>query len=173
MTVVPCHPERSEGSVWMGVEMLRCPRFIGGTAVGGVAAMAFVFSEPARRWKSKQRRGDDREQQCKEKHPETCHLLRKIGTYEMEAATHMNFLVPGFGDVPILTHKHYEALSTFTPENLLREARRQKGLPVGNVPTICVFDPDGALVENLHATGRAQRHPTWACYHTVSDHVVH
>ncbi len=85
----------------------------------------------------------------------------------------MNFLVPGFGDAPILTHKHYEALSTFTPENLLREARRQKGLPVGNVPAICVFDPDGDFVEYLHATGRAQHHPTWACYHTVLDTFVH
>src|SRR5437667_6210274 len=57
MTVVPCHPERSEGSVWMGLEMLRCPRFIVHPAVGVVAGMAFIFSEPARRWKSKQRRG--------------------------------------------------------------------------------------------------------------------
>src|SRR5438034_3627349 len=56
MTVVPCHPERSEGSVWMGLEMLRCPRFIVHPAVGVVAGMAFIFSEPARRWKSKQRR---------------------------------------------------------------------------------------------------------------------
>jgi len=30
---------------------------------------------------------------------------------------------------PILSHKHYSARSTFTPESLLREARRQKGLP--------------------------------------------
>jgi uridine phosphorylase len=79
----------------------------------------------------------------------------------------------GFRDVPILTYKHYDTPSVFTPENLLREARRQKGLPVGNVPTICVFDPDGDFVEYLHATGRAQRHPTWACYHTVLDTFVH
>ena len=84
----------------------------------------------------------------------------------------MNSLVPGFGDAPILTHKHYEALSTFTPENLLREARRQKGLPLGAVPAICVFDPDGDLVDFLHAAGRARRHPTWACYHTVLDTFV-
>jgi len=30
---------------------------------------------------------------------------------------------------PILSHKHYSAASAFKPENLLREARRQKSLP--------------------------------------------
>ncbi len=35
-----------------------------------------------------------------------------------------------------------------------------------------VFDPDGDLVDFLHATGRASRHPTWACYHTVLDTFV-
>ena len=73
----------------------------------------------------------------------------------------------GFMDAPILNHKHYEADSVFTPQNLLREARRQKGLEQGRVPVICVFDPDGDLVDYLHATGRAQRHLTWACYHTT------
>ncbi|GAC1630838.1 MAG: hypothetical protein NVS4B11_30740 [Ktedonobacteraceae bacterium] len=73
------------------------------------------------------------------------------------------------GFAPILLHKDYAAPSVFTVENLLREARRQKGLPLGEVPPICVLDPDGDLVEYLHATDRAQRHPTWACYHTVLD----
>jgi len=45
----------------------------------------------------------------------------------------------------------YEAPSLFTPQNLLREARRQKGLPEGQVPAICVFDPDGDLVDFLQA----------------------
>ncbi len=73
---------------------------------------------------------------------------------------------------PLLTHKRYDAPSVFTPENLLREARRQKGLAVGQVPAICVLDPDGDLVDYLHATGRAHRHPTWACYHTTLDTFV-
>jgi hypothetical protein len=34
------------------------------------------------------------------------------------------------------------------------------------VPAVCVIDPDGDLVEYLHASGAAERHPTWACYHT-------
>src|SRR6266699_4253107 len=68
---------------------------------------------------------------------------------------------------PLFAPRDYEALSMFTPQNLLREARRQKRLPEGRVPAVCVFDPDGDLVEFLQATGRTRRHPTWACYHTV------
>jgi uridine phosphorylase len=71
--------------------------------------------------------------------------------------------------VPILKSKYYDAPSVFTPENLLREARRQKGLTFGQVPSICVLDPDGDLVDYLHTTKRARRHPTWACYHTALD----
>jgi len=74
---------------------------------------------------------------------------------------------------PLLTHKHYDTSSVFTPENLLREARRQKGLAFGQIPIICVLDPDGDLVDYLHTTGRARRHPTWACYHTTLDTFVH
>jgi hypothetical protein len=66
---------------------------------------------------------------------------------------------------PILSHKHYSAGSTFTPESLLREARRQKGLPSPAVPEVCVLDPDGDIVRYLRAAGRAERHPGWACYH--------
>ena len=79
----------------------------------------------------------------------------------------------GFMDAPILNHKHYQASSVFTPQNLLREARRQKGLEQGRVPAICVLDPDGDLVDYLHASGRAHRHHTWACYHTTLDTFVH
>jgi uridine phosphorylase len=67
---------------------------------------------------------------------------------------------------PILSHKHYEAPSAFKPENLLREARRQRGLPAIDVPEICILDPDGDIVRHLRAIGRADRHPGWACYHT-------
>src|SRR6202030_4091902 len=73
----------------------------------------------------------------------------------------------GITDVPLLKNKYYDASSVFTPDSLLREARRQKRLPVGDVPPICVLDPDGDLVDYLHATGRARRHQSWACYHTV------
>ena len=67
---------------------------------------------------------------------------------------------------PILAHKHYNAASVFKPENLLREARRQKGLSSANVPEICILDPDGDMVRHLRAAGLASPHPGWACYHT-------
>ena len=68
---------------------------------------------------------------------------------------------------PILHEKYYHNPSIFTPENLLREARRQKGVREQSVPAICVLDPDGDLVDYLLATAQAKRHPTWACYHTT------
>ncbi|GAC1464275.1 MAG: nucleoside phosphorylase [Gemmatimonadaceae bacterium] len=67
---------------------------------------------------------------------------------------------------PIVGAKSYDSPSAFTPENLLREARRQKHLGVGPVPDVCVLDPDGDIVRHLRATGRARRHALWACYHT-------
>jgi uridine phosphorylase len=73
---------------------------------------------------------------------------------------------------PLFAPRDYEATSLFTPQSLLREARRQKGLPEGCVPAICVFDPDGDLVDFLQATGRTRRHPAWACYHTVLETFV-
>ena len=68
---------------------------------------------------------------------------------------------------PILTAKHYDEPSIFTPENLLREARRQKGIPEQPVPETCILDPDGDLVDYLLTTEQAKQHPTWACYHTT------
>jgi uridine phosphorylase len=67
---------------------------------------------------------------------------------------------------PILEDKDHAEPSAFTPENLLREARRQKGLPIARVPGVCVLDPDGDIVRELLQTGRARRDPSWACYHT-------
>jgi uridine phosphorylase len=67
---------------------------------------------------------------------------------------------------PILAHKDYGAASAFKPENLLREARRQKNLPEVPVPEICILDPDGDMVRYLCDAGLAVRHAGWACYHT-------
>jgi uridine phosphorylase len=67
---------------------------------------------------------------------------------------------------PILQRKRYGAASAFTPEGLLREARRQKGIAPASIPAVCVLDPDGDIVRQLTRTGRAQRDPGWACYHT-------
>lgn len=67
---------------------------------------------------------------------------------------------------PILNNKGYSAPSAFTPDNLLREARRQNSIPLGAVPKICVLDPDGDIVSHLKETEQAHRNPYWACYHT-------
>lgn len=73
---------------------------------------------------------------------------------------------------PLLAYKHYAAPTAFTPEALLREVRRQKGIAVGTVPPVCVLDPDGDLVRRLTYQGRGQVDPTWACYHTELVRVI-
>jgi uridine phosphorylase len=67
---------------------------------------------------------------------------------------------------PLLRDKHYDATSIFRPENLLREARRQKEVGAGPIPEVCVLDPDGDILKHLQKTRRAERNPNWACYHT-------
>ena len=67
---------------------------------------------------------------------------------------------------PILTGKNFFTPSVFEPENLLREARRQKNLPSIEVPEICILDPDGDIVRTLCKAGRTRPSPGWACYHT-------
>lgn len=67
---------------------------------------------------------------------------------------------------PILRSKNYQAPSVFTPEALLREARRQKRIGADAVPETCILDPDGDIVRHLLATNRASRLAPWACYHT-------
>lgn len=68
---------------------------------------------------------------------------------------------------PILANKVYAAPSVFTARNLLREARRQKGLNEAPAPAICILDPDGDMVRYLLASGQATADPDWACYHTT------
>lgn len=73
------------------------------------------------------------------------------------------------GRPPIISGKHYDAASAFTPESLLREARRQKGLEARPVPAVCLLDPDGDLVRRLREGGRASVDRHWACYHSELD----
>lgn len=67
---------------------------------------------------------------------------------------------------PILCLKDASAPSVFQPANLLREARRQRGLKQADVPSLCILDPDGDIVRYLKHTGKAQPLNQWACYHT-------
>jgi len=70
---------------------------------------------------------------------------------------------------PILEKKNPSSPSLFVPSALLREARRQKGLPTVNVPSVCILDPDGDLVRRLRCTGEARPFEGWPCYHTQLD----
>jgi uridine phosphorylase len=67
----------------------------------------------------------------------------------------------------VLPHDDVDERSLFTPENLLREARRQKSLPERRIARACLLDPDGDIVRHLLRTGAATPNPGWACYHTV------
>jgi uridine phosphorylase len=45
--------------------------------------------------------------------------------------------------------------------------RTQKNIPEGQIPSICILDPDGDVVSNLLVTKKARVNPYWACYHTT------
>jgi len=49
---------------------------------------------------------------------------------------------------------------------MLRETRRQKSIPEGQVPEICVLDPDGDILGYLLRNKQAECDRVWACYHT-------
>ena len=69
--------------------------------------------------------------------------------------------------MPILAGKFHGEPSAFTPESLLREARRQKETPRIPVPETCLLDPDGDMVRFLRTEGPLSKAEGWACYHTV------
>jgi len=69
-------------------------------------------------------------------------------------------------NLPITSHKFYDKPSVFQPENLLREAKRQKGITASNIPEVCILDPDGDIEEYLINTYHARQNKAWACYHT-------
>jgi len=67
---------------------------------------------------------------------------------------------------PLLARRDHDQPSVFRPENMLREARRQKGIREGSVPRICVLDPDGDVARYVKQQHDARRSAAWACYHT-------
>ena len=71
------------------------------------------------------------------------------------------------GPPAILSNKDCASPSVFRPENLLREARRQKALEASTVSAICILDPNGDIVQSLLSEGRSRRDEHWACYHTT------
>jgi len=67
---------------------------------------------------------------------------------------------------PILRAKVPAEPSTFRPENLVREARRQLRREAGGVPPLCLLDPDGDILSWLREKDLAKKSRSWACYHT-------
>ncbi|WP_246725502.1 nucleoside phosphorylase [Beijerinckia sp. L45] len=72
----------------------------------------------------------------------------------------------GIMNAPLLERHDHDEVSVFRPENMLREARRQKGLRGGAVPPVCILDPDGDIVEHVRLICGATLSLDWACYHT-------
>ena len=70
----------------------------------------------------------------------------------------------------ILENKYYGEESVFKPENLLREAKRQKVKEDCNIPAICLLDPDGDLLDYLVKNNKASKNECWACYHSALYH---
>ena len=66
----------------------------------------------------------------------------------------------------ILKNKYYSEESVFKPENLLREAKRQKQLEDCKVPSVCLLDPDGDLLDYLIREQKVTLNKCWACYHS-------
>jgi uridine phosphorylase len=66
----------------------------------------------------------------------------------------------------IISNKFYDEHSVFLPENLLREARRQKNKKECKVPAVCLLDPDGDLAEYLLSKKKSSKNEYWACYHS-------
>jgi uridine phosphorylase len=73
---------------------------------------------------------------------------------------------------PLFDNKNPSSPSVFVPDALLREARRQKRLAATQVPAVCILDPDGDIVRQLKAAGRAKPFDGWPCYHTGLDTFV-
>ena len=61
--------------------------------------------------------------------------------------------------------KNFDESSVFTPENLSTK-RGDKNIPEGNIPEVCVLDPDGDIVKYLLKTNQAELDKYWSCYHT-------
>lgn len=66
----------------------------------------------------------------------------------------------------ISDQKDYQETAIFQPENLLREARRQRNIAPCNIPKICLLDPDGDILDYLIRTDQVTLSTCWAGYHT-------
>ena len=90
----------------------------------------------------------------------------KIRTERIKNRLRMNKKNKELATADILRNKFYSESSVFQPANLLRESRRQNRVPLGDVPPVCILDPDGNLVDYLKNKNRAVKNKFWACYHS-------
>jgi len=87
-------------------------------------------------------------------------------TFTTSGYSDYTLLMKNFNTPPILSRKNSGEPSIFDPKNLIREARRQLSIPEGNIPEICLLDPDGDILRHLKKTGEATLNENWACYHS-------
>jgi uridine phosphorylase len=73
---------------------------------------------------------------------------------------------------PLLRAKSHDQSSLFEPEKLVREARRQLGLPAGSIPPVVVLDPDGDLLRHVASTRGVAPVAQWSCYHSEMSAAV-
>src|SRR5947209_19094692 len=66
---------------------------------------------------------------------------------------------------PILSHA-LDQPSAFTPENLIDDVRRNRQIPAGIVPPVCILEFDGDITDWLVRDGVAKPFEPWACFHT-------
>jgi len=66
---------------------------------------------------------------------------------------------------PIISHDLAEP-TIFNPGKLIELSRLQKGLPPCPVPSGCLLDFDGEILEYLASSRQAEFDPNWPCFHT-------
>jgi uridine phosphorylase len=66
---------------------------------------------------------------------------------------------------PILGHA-LDQPSAFTAENLIGDVRRNRQIPAGIVPPLCILEFDGDMTDWLVREGLAKPFGPWACFHT-------
>lgn len=69
-------------------------------------------------------------------------------------------------DLPLLTSHVFSEASVLTPEALMQEVRKLRGIAATPAPPICVLDFDGDLFDGLLHDGRGSSVAAWACFHT-------
>jgi uridine phosphorylase len=68
--------------------------------------------------------------------------------------------------LPLFRHR-LASPSAFTPEDLVKAVRLERGIETVRVPKLCVLDFDGDLTDWLVQSGLAHPCSGWACFHTT------